>query len=125
MLTAVIYAKLMAPLAAFYEHVFGLAPISSEPGCVVLRRDAAELTIVQARPEIAATIQVATPPEPRTGTPIELVFPVASLAGARVAAAAFGGAFGPDDEAWVWRGWRHLDGVDPEGNVVQAREPAP
>lgn len=26
------------------------------------------------------------------------------------------------ESAWVWREQRHLDGLDPEGNVFQLRE---
>jgi hypothetical protein len=37
-----------------------------------------------------------------------------------VAAAA--GQLDPAGQAWDFRGRRHLDGLDPEGNVVQLRQ---
>lgn len=124
-LTAVVYAKDLDRVAAFYEHVAGLAAVERTEGFVVLRGGAAELTVVRIRPDLAAAIHVATPPAARTETPVKLVFTVPSLAAARVAAADRGGALQADEAAWTWHGFRRLDGVDPEGNVVQLRERAP
>jgi hypothetical protein len=30
----------------------------------------------------------------------------------------------PAASEWTWRGLRHCDGHDPEGNVIQLRQPA-
>ena len=48
-----------------------------------------------------------------------------SLAEARARAPALGGRLAPAGKEWAARGFRACDGVDPEGNVVQFREPAP
>ena len=37
---------------------------------------------------------------------------------------AAGGQLDPTDSAWEFRGYRHVDCLDPEGNVVQLRERA-
>ena len=72
--------------------------------------------------DIAARIELSSPPVVREDTPQKFSFLVASLAEAAQTAAAVGGSFPPPDAAWSWRGMRHLDGHDPEGNVVQLRE---
>jgi hypothetical protein len=41
--------------------------------------------------------------------------------GLRAAATATGGGLDPLESAWSWRGMLHLNGFDPEGNVVQFR----
>jgi len=50
--------------------------------------------------------------------------PVDSLAAARARVAMLGGRLDPADREWSARGFRACDGVDPEGNVFQLREPA-
>lgn len=123
-LTAVVYAKDLDRVATFYEHVVGLTAIERAAGFVLLRAGATELTVVRIRPDIAETIDIATPPVPRSETPVKLVFTVAGLEAARPVAVAHGGDLEPADAAWTWHGLRRLDGVDPEGNVVQLCERA-
>ena len=60
-----------------------------------------------------------------SGRPIELFFPVPSIAEARAKAPALGGKVGPKAKEWEARGIRACAGHDPEGNVVQFRENAP
>jgi hypothetical protein len=79
------------------------------------------LTIVQAPEAIAAEIVIETPPVRREETPIKCSFLVGDLARVRAEAEETGGGLLPDEQAWDWRGQRHLDGFDPEGNVVQFR----
>lgn len=55
---------------------------------------------------------------------VKLCLPVPSIAAARSFAAAHGGAIKAPEHEWEARGFRACDGHDPEGNVIQVREPA-
>ena len=121
---AVVYAKDPARVATFYEHLVPMSVIHREPDHVILESPVAQL-VVHAMPRpIADSIEVASPPERRTKTPIKLFFTVESLAGVRAGAAALGGELNAPEQEWEWLGWRICDGHDPEGNVVQFRERA-
>lgn len=121
----VVYAKDREGLARFYAALLGLQEVESGPGFTLLAARGVELAVVGIRADIAARIELSSPPVVREDTPQEFSFLVASLAEAAQTAAAVGGSFPPPDAAWSWRGMRHLDGHDPEGNVVQLRELAP
>lgn len=118
---AVIFARDQARLAAFYLALTGLARESGDDTHTVLASATFELVLhaMPGGPE-------ATPPAPppREDACIKIVFPVASLAHAREQAATLGGRLSPPDREWLGRGFRACDGIDPEGNVIQCREPA-
>lgn len=120
-LTAVVYAKDMQRLAAFYGMALGATVLEQAPGYTVLQAGAVELSVVQMPAELAAQVVLTQPPEVREATPIKLSFAVPGFEQVATAAAAFGGGVKPPEAAWVWRGARHLDAADPEGNVVQFR----
>ena len=80
-----------------------------------------ELSVVRIPEQLASTIVIANPPVVRESTPVKLSFLVPRLDAVRAAATATGGGLDPLDSAWSWRGMLHLDGFDPEGNVVQFR----
>jgi hypothetical protein len=106
---ATIYAKHLEPMATFYERCFGLEYLAEAPGEYrVLRSDAWTLSIVQVPQEIASTIMLSNPPARREEAPIKLSFEVLSIAVARAT-------------EWDFRGFRHQDFTDPEGNVGQLR----
>jgi hypothetical protein len=67
--------------------------------------------------------QASTPPVRREGTPIKLAFHVPSIEDLRPVVARFGGQLNSAGTQWEFRGLRHCDGLDPEGNVVQMTEP--
>ncbi len=67
------------------------------------------------------TLNISVPPVVRDGTPIKCSFWVENLQHVKTEAEAAGGATKPVSAAWRWRGQLHLDGHDPEGNVVQFR----
>jgi len=119
---AVVYAKDLARVSAFYASVPGFAVMHAEPDHVVLESPALQLVIVAIPEHIAATIEVADPPVRRTDTPIKLGFTVASIKDVRAAAAARGGHLDTPEHEWQYQGFRVCDGHDPEGNVVQFRE---
>ena len=89
---------------------------------VVLTDGVAELSVVAVPPEVAAQLRIDRPPQIREETPFKPVFQVRSLTEAADAASAGGGGTQPWDTAWDFRGYRRLDGFDPEGNVVQLAE---
>ena len=121
---AVLYAKDMPRVAAFYADVAALKPTHADASHTRLESAAWRLTVHAIPAHIAATFTIASPPEVREEAAVKLSFEVASLADARAAAARLGGALNPPDREWVWDGQRICDGHDPEGNVFQLGEPA-
>ena len=119
---AVLYAIDIARMSAFYVEAAGLGVTHREVDNVVVESPSLRLVIVAIPPALAASIAIATPPIRRIETPIKLVFPVASLSAARVAAARLGGELNPVEREWQYLGEMVCDGHDPEGNVTQFRE---
>jgi predicted enzyme related to lactoylglutathione lyase len=119
---AVVYAKDLARVSAFYASVPGFTVTHAEPDHVVLESPALQLVIVAIPEHIAATIEVADPPVRRADTPIKLVFTVTSIEELRATASARGGQLDTPEREWQFQGYRVCDGHDPEGNVVQFRE---
>jgi predicted enzyme related to lactoylglutathione lyase len=118
---AVLYAKNVARVGAFYAGIAGMTVTHTEADHVVLESPSLQLVIVAIPAAVAATIDIAEPPQRRTDTPIKLAFTVAGLDAARKAAPQFGGALNPVEREWAYRQHRVCDGHDPEGNVVQFR----
>lgn len=121
--SAVLYALDVARATRFYTAVVGMECVGDEETFAVLVSDVLELAVVRIPDEIAATIAIADPPVRREETPIKLVLEVTSIAAARAVAAAHGGSVDPATEEWQWGDDVVCDAVDPEGNVVQLREP--
>jgi predicted enzyme related to lactoylglutathione lyase len=117
---AIIYARRLAPMAEFYRACFDLDVVADAAGYCVLESEAWTLSIVQVKAEVAARIELTDPPARREETPIKLGFDVARIAAARATIVQLGGRV--DDHEWEFRGFRHCDMVDPEGNVAQLRE---
>jgi len=122
--SAVVFAKDVARVAAFYEQVARLAVVHADADHMVLDGERSQLVVHAIPAHIAARIEITAPPEVREGMPVKLCLPVPSLAAARAAAARLGGALEAKEEEWQARGFRACDGYDPEGNVVQFRESA-
>jgi predicted enzyme related to lactoylglutathione lyase len=120
---AVIHAKDVARVSAFYASVAGLARSRTEPDHASLESSALQLFIVAMNAGIA-TMKSANPPVPRENTALKFIFPVASLEAERALATRAGGALKPAQAEWAFNGWRHCDGHGPEGNVFQLRERA-
>ena len=120
----VVYAKDLALMACFYEQTLELPRIEDGDSALILGDGVVEVVLVKIPDRIAASITMASPPEIREATPLKSSFQVDDLARVARAAVATGGGIRPIDSAWLWRGQRHLDGHDPEGNVVQFRQSA-
>ncbi|QNM95181.1 VOC family protein [Chitinimonas koreensis] len=118
----VIYAKDVARVAAFYELTLALPLLETGPGFILLGSGAIELAVVQIPDAIATEIDISTPPYLREETPLKFSFLVRDLEQVQRLAMAAGGGTQPLGAAWHWRGQLHLDGHDPEGNIVQFRQ---
>lgn len=119
----VVFAKNKQRVSAFYQQTLGLEVVESEPSHDLLRARGCELVIHAIPRKIASTIRIARPVQPRQDTPFKPTFVVPDLAAVRVAAERTGGHLKPLEGAWHFRGCTVLDGWDPEGNVVQFKQP--
>jgi hypothetical protein len=123
-LGAVVYCLDERRTAAFYAGLGALVLVESSDDAVTYAGPHGRLSFVRVPPHVAAAYPLDDPVQRRTENPVKLVLPVASLAAARAAAPGLGGSVDPDDRAWDWDDGRHVDAVDPEGNVVGLLEPA-
>lgn len=120
---AVIYAKDLDRMVAFYTAALGLAVDESARGdYAVLLGPNLELSIVQIPQHIASQIELSDPPRARESTPIKLAFVVSSIDETLEAARLLGGRMKDGSRRWQFRGHVVQDAVDPEGNVYQLRE---
>jgi catechol 2,3-dioxygenase-like lactoylglutathione lyase family enzyme len=118
----VIFAKDKARMLAFYQRTLGLQLIEEDASYALLHNTQLQLVLQIIPAHIAAQIEIASPPLAREDTPMKLSFSVPSLAAAREAATACGGSIKPSAAEWRWRGQLIVDGLDPEGNVLQFRQ---
>lgn len=123
-LSGVVYCLDERRVGAFYAALGALAEVDGSPGdFVTYAGPHVRLSFVRVPDHVAAAYPLADPVERRSDTPVKLVLPVADLDQARALAPALGGSVDPAEQAWDWAGGRHLDAVDPEGNVVGLRAP--
>ena len=126
-----IYAKDLALLASFYRVLLSMSEVHASDELVVLRSydgrshdgrsPQCELIVHRIPAHIAETIVVASPPVLREDTAIKPFFSVASFVEAAAHATRLGGGlFGPQYEG---PGFRITNAYDPEGNIMQLREP--
>jgi hypothetical protein len=120
---AVLYVKRLDPMCSFYLECFGLEIAETAEDYCVLESDAWTLSLVVVSDVVAATLQASVLPARREGTPVKLAFHVPSIDDLRPAMARLGGQADPGETEWEFRGLRHCDCLDPEGNVVQMTEP--
>jgi len=121
---AVVYASDLARLIDFYAGVAALTTVRRETEFAQLRAGDFELVLHQIPEHIAATFELADPPQRREDSAIKLVFAVPSIASARARAASLGGGVDAPDREWRFDGWTVCDDHDPEGNVIQLRQAA-
>lgn len=119
----VVFAKSKKRVSAFYQQTLGLAVEASDASHDLLRGHGHEVVVHAIPRRIAAGIMIAKPPEPREDTPFKPTFVVPDLEAVRAAAVATGGSLKPVERAWRFRGCIVLDGWDPEGNIVQFKQP--
>ena len=119
---AVIYAKALDRLVAFYVNAIGFQVVEQADEYVVIDHAGIQLVILQAPAQIADAISISDPPAPREETPIKLVF-FAELDTVRTRAPESGGGLMPSEREWRFQDTRVCDGFDPEGNIFQIRQP--
>ena len=119
----VVFAKRKKRVSAFYRQTLGLELVESDRSHDLLRGRGLEVVVHTIPPRIAKEIEGCEPPVLRQENPLKPTFVVASLAAVRLAAEATGGGLKPASGAWHFRGHTVLDGWDPEGNVVQFKQP--
>lgn len=117
-----IYAKDLGRVVAFYESILGMSRLRATEELVVLQGQNIQVIVHATPPQIASTIQISSPPQPRDNTALKFFFTVPSIAAARDAATALGGQVFP--ELWQGPGFSVSNACDPEGNIFQVREPA-
>lgn len=121
---AVIFAKDVARLAAFYEQIFTLAVKYTAPDKVILETSSLLLVIHAIPASVANNITITEPPLIRENSALKLILPVVNLAETRSKASALGGGLAPESMEWSAGSFNACDGFDPEGNVLQFRESA-
>ena len=119
----VVFAKNKKRVSAFYQQTLGLDVEKSEPTHDLLRGSGCEVVVHGIPRKYAADIKIGKPVQPREDTPFKPTFVVTNLDAVRVAAANTGGYLNPKERAWRFLGYIVLDGWDPEGNIVQFKQP--
>lgn len=119
----VVFAKNKERVSAFYQQTLRLELRESDASYDLLQGHGYEVIIHAVPQERRADITVPNPPQAREGTPFKPTFIVASLSAVRRAVEATGGHLQPETHTWQFRGHTVLDGWDPEGNVVQFKQP--
>jgi len=113
---AVLFAKDLQKVAAFYVGALALTRVSGDVDHAVLECDGFELVVHQIPKPIAETIVVTKLPMRRLLSAIRLDFPVASIGDSRKLARALGGEVDDAPPAWADRNANFFFGHDPEGN---------
>ena len=119
----VVFAKNKKRVSAFYRQTLGLEVHESDASHDLLRGHGYEVVVHTIPRKYAVGIAIAKPPQPREDAAFKPTFVVADLSAVRRAVEATGGHLRPDSGAWRFRGHLVLDGWDPEGNVVQFKQP--
>ncbi|MCJ7696366.1 MAG: VOC family protein [Anaerolineaceae bacterium] len=116
-----LYASDMSKLANFYIEAIDLKIKERGDDFICLGRGEIEVNIIKMNGKPGMPVEKDEGFSIREETPIKCSFLIDSFDQVRKAIKAYGGGLKDDNEAWDWRGVRHLDGFDPEGNVVQFR----
>ena len=119
----VVFAKNKNRVSLFYQQTLALTVEQSERSHDLLRGHGYEIVVHAIPRKIASQIKIARPPQLRTDTALKPTFVVPDLDAVRNAALATGGGLKPVESAWRFRGCIVLDGSDPEGNIVQFKQP--
>lgn len=116
----VLFVRDVPRMAEFYREVGGMSVLEADADHVVLEAAGIQLVVHALRdapaPDPGGVV-------PREDSYFKFCLPVPSLTAARAVAARYGGALKPGDAEWEARDFRACDGHDPEGNIIQLREP--
>jgi extradiol dioxygenase family protein len=122
--SVVVFVRDVRRLSQFYRDVATMSVIHEAEDHVVLELAGFQLVIHALRGEPEPSHHGAGQVVAREDAYVKVCLPVTSLARARARAAELGGLLAEPGQEWEARGFRACDGHDPEGNVLQLREPA-
>lgn len=120
---ALIYARHLDTLSAFYQSLLGMTLLKADAHHHVIESPDMQLIIHAIPPHIAATFDIAQPPEPRTEQAIKLFFTLPSLGESEAQVQQLGG--GVTGPIYDGPGFKARNAFDPEGNVFHLRAVAP
>ncbi len=120
----VLFAVEPGRVGDFYRQALNIETIDADASHELLRGNGIEIVVHAIAPRYASQITIEQPPVPRNGTAFKPVFVVDDLNRVKTAAKQTGGHLKPLKQAWQIRGATVLDGWDPEGNIVQFRQPS-
>lgn len=116
---ALIYAKDLERLSAFYRELLAMTVLTADEQHQVIESTDMQLIIHAIPPAFAKDITIATPPAPREEQAIKLFFTVGCLADAEQRITSSGGlVFG---QIYPGPGFRTRNACDPEGNIFHLR----
>ena len=119
---AVLFARRLDQVAAFYSNVLGLRETNRDDDYVLLESPGFQLIVHRILGHSPTATTVADSPGRRAEAAFKPVFFIQNLASVRTVAQAHGGTMEPRDKEWSFNGVVVCDAVDPEGNVIQFRE---
>jgi predicted enzyme related to lactoylglutathione lyase len=114
--SAVLFAKDLPSVAAFYATALGMSVVASDEQHWRLSCAGFELVVHQVPKAIADTIVIAHPPQRRWWGAIRLDYPVDSIEDCRIKARSLGGDIDDAPPEWANRDANFYFGYDPEGN---------
>jgi len=117
-----IYSSNIINLGAFYKAALNLQEIEKSDDYICLARNGIKINIIKMNSKSGKDIKPEEYLHIREDTSIKCSFLVESFEQVIKANERFGGKLKDVKNAWEWRGELHLDGYDPEGNVVQFRK---
>ena len=121
---AVLFVADVPLLTRFYQGVASMKILHADADHALLEVAGFQLTVHAMRGEPATRSKPGERVPVREDSHWKLCLPVESIAAARARASELGGSLKPREHEWSARGFRACDGHDPEGNVLQLREPA-
>jgi hypothetical protein len=121
LVNSVIYAKDIRKVSEFYKRTLSLSVLEETINFIAVGDVDVEIIITKIPETLAKNIYSSIPPDVREKAMVKCSFLVEDLSHVQDEAVAAGGGTKPLAAAWRWRGQLHLDGHDPEGNVVQFR----
>lgn len=117
-----IYSSNIETLGHFYKAALDLQEIEKSDDYICLAKNGIEINIIKMNGKTGKEIKPEEYLHIREETPIKCSFVVDSFEQVIEANERFGGMLKDKKNAWEWRRQLHLDGYDPEGNVLQYRK---
>ena len=120
---AVLFVQDLQKVTDFYEEVACLRKAREEDDYALLERGEYQL-VVHKIPDHYGVEVASSPPVARESSHLKLVFFVENIAESRSAISRCGGLLQGTEREWEFDGTLVCDGCDPEGNMIQLRQPS-